>query len=174
MDLIQFSFLTLIGGYIAIKLKIPGGGIIGPMILVGLFQSTEWIVIENIPKIIRWTAQSMLGVFIGLQFSKKVLKLSRRDFLSFTIVSLTSILSSFLFGFVLFLFTKESFLTSVVSAVPGSMAEMLMLADSMNLNTQSVAVLHLLRFILLLTLIPVIITVIEKRRQRTSKNKEVV
>jgi membrane AbrB-like protein len=170
MDLLQFFFLTLTGGFIAIKLKIPGGGIIGPMILVGFFQSTEWIVVESVPKIIRWVAQSMLGVFIGLQFSRKVLKLSRIDLFSFTIVSLTSILTSFLFGFMLYEITNEAFLTAVIAAVPGSIAEMLMLADSMNLNAQSVAVLHLLRFTLLLTVIPYMITFIAKRQQAKSRD----
>jgi membrane AbrB-like protein len=170
MDLLQFFFLTLIGGLIAIRLRIPGGGIIGPMIFVGLFQSTEWVVIESVPNIIRWAAQSMLGVFIGLQFSKKVLKLSRKDLLAFSIVSFTSVLTSFLFGYMIYRITDEPYLTAVISAVPGSIAEMLMLADSMNLDTQPVAVIHLLRFILLLTVIPFIVTFIARRLEKKSKS----
>lgn len=174
MDLLQFFFLTFIGGFLAIKLRIPGGGIIGPLIFVGLFQATEWIVIESVPNIIRWGAQSMLGVFIGLQFSRKVLKLSRKDLLSFTIVGLMSIITSFLFGFMLYKITDESFLTAVISAVPGSIAEMLMLADSMNLDTQPVAMLHLLRFILLLTVIPFIVSFTAKRVQIKSKSRDLL
>lgn len=173
MDLLQFISLTLIGGMIAIKLKIPGGAVIGPMILVGFFQSTEWIVIESVPKIIRWVAQMMLGVFIGLQFSKKVLKLSPKDLLAFGIVSFTSLLTSFLFGYLIFKITEKPFLASVISAVPGSIAEMLMLADSMNLDTQFVAVLHLLRFLLLLTIIPFIVSYVEKRLPIKSKSRDV-
>jgi membrane AbrB-like protein len=171
MDLLQFFILTLIGGLIAIKLNIPGGGLIGPIIFVGFFQASEWVVIESVPNIIRWGAQSMLGVFIGLQFSRKVLNLSRKDLLSFTMVGLTSIITSFLFGFMLYNITDETFVTTVISAVPGSIAEMLMLAHSMNLDTQPVVVLHLLRYLLLLTIIPFIVTFIAKSVQRNSKSR---
>ncbi|SNX75516.1 hypothetical protein SAMN05877753_11316 [Bacillus oleivorans] len=171
--MLQFFLLTLLGGIVAIKLKIPGGGIIGPMILVGIVQSTEWVVIENVPRIIRWASQSMLGVFIGLQFSRKVLKLSSKDILSFSIVSFTSLVTSFLFGFMIYELTSEPFVSAVISAVPGSIAEMLMLADSMNLNTQSVAVIHLLRFILLLTIIPIIVTIVANKLGSKSKSRDV-
>jgi hypothetical protein len=173
MDLIQFFILSLISGFIAVKLNIPAGAMIGPMVVVGVFQAAEWVVIESVPQIIRWGAQSMLGIFIGLQFSKKVLKLSRRELLSFTIVGLSCILTSFLFGWIIAEVTGLEYFTSVIAAVPGSIAEMLMLAHSMHLDIQSVAVLHLLRFILLITVIPYIIVFAVRRIHKKIKSRDV-
>lgn len=170
MDLIQFLFLSFIGGMLGILLKIPAGALIGPMIFVGAFQVTELVVVEHVPQLVRLSAQSMLGLFIGLMFSKKILKQKKKDYLAVMMVGVGSMITAFLFGLIIREITHLHYLTAVVASVPGAVAEMLTLADSMGMSTQEVAMLHVLRFLIIMLVFPYIITAIVKKMDKRKKS----
>lgn len=166
MDVLQFLLLSFMGGVFGIMLKIPAGALIGPMLLVGTFQLTEIVVLDEIPQFIKWIAQAMLGLMIGLMFSKEILKISSKQLAAFLIIGFSSIITSFLFGLLIYQTSDLSFLTSVISAVPGSMAEMLALAESLDTNTQAVAMIHLLRFLLIMLILPFILSWAVKKNNK--------
>jgi membrane AbrB-like protein len=158
MNILLFLLLSFIGGAIGILLKVPAGALLGSMILIGALQATNMLVIDNIPQIIRWIVQAVLGLMIGLMFSRDVLKITKKTLSGLLIVGFGGIISAFLLGFLVYGLTGLSFKTSVIAAAPGGIAEMLTLADSMDADTQAVALLHLLRFFIVMSTIPIILS----------------
>lgn len=163
MDTFLFLVIAYIGGTLGIKLKLPAGALLGSMFMVGIFKMTDSIEFANVSSLLRIASKIALGTMIGLMFSKDILKLSLKQLISFIMLGLGSIFSTIIIAFTFSLLNVLPFVTSLVAVAPGGIAEMLTLADSINVDTSAVMMIHLIRFVMLMLLLKWLLNLIHKQ-----------
>lgn len=168
LDTIMFLIFAYIGGTLGIKLKLPAGALLGSMFLIGILKMTNMFEFAEVSPILRVASKMALGTMIGLMFTKDILNLPIKQLFSFVLVGLSSILSAVLLAFVFDLFGALPFITALISSTPGGIAEMLTLADEVDVNTQAVVMMHLIRFVTLMLLLRWMLTLQQKRGDLTS------
>lgn len=133
-----------LGAVIGIKLKIPAGAFLGPIILVAAYQVTFGEIMEK-PSWLRLGVQIVVGIVLGAGITKSVFK-SFRDIIKPTLVICTILMSGGLLLAVLMKsLTGWDFITCVLSTAPGGQAEMALLSDSIGAHTEDVITLQLVR-----------------------------
>jgi membrane AbrB-like protein len=171
MEFLLFFALCFIGGWLGLVLRLPAGALIGPLLLVGLFKLTNVLVISEIPMLILWASQASLGLFIGLMFSREILKFPKKMLVAVLLIGISSIFTSFLVGFFVYKTTNLSLIDAIISVVPGGLAEMLAFSNEINADTQSIAIFQLLRVVLLMLIVPNLITWIYKKINNKSSSE---
>ncbi|GAA0355686.1 AbrB family transcriptional regulator [Bacillus horti] len=164
MDTLLFICLAFIGGKIGLKLKLPAGALIGAMLLVGAVKMlTEILEYFQPGDSLRFMVQMFLGAMIGLMFSKRIRALRVKELLMILVVGASSLVSSILFGWSFHSLFNQSLGTSIIAATPGGIAEMLTLADSVHADTQVVAFVHVMRFMILVLSLRLLIPYIKAK-----------
>ncbi len=155
-----------LGGYLAKKLRVPAGGLIGALIFVSILNITTPIV--TYPSQMRTLVQILSGVLIGSRFTKNdVLRLKTMGgpaiILSVSLLSLTVI-----FAFMMTNITQIDLTTAFFSCAPGGVSDLALIAADLGANPEQVALLQLGRFAFVLLFFPTFI-----KRRYLSKNTEI-
>ncbi len=150
MDTIVFLLFAYVGGTIGIKLKLPAGALLGSMIFIGIISIFNLYPLEAISPILRTASKIALGIMIGLMFTKEILNLPFKQLLSFILVGLGSVLSAFIIAIIFKWVGFLPLVTGLIAFAPGGIAEMLTLATSIEVDTQAVVIMHIIRFVLLM------------------------
>lgn len=158
MDTVLFLLFAYTGGKIGLKLKLPAGALLGAMLFIGLLNFTNTVQLTNVSPLLRIAAQIALGTMIGLQFSKEILKLPKNLLVGFTLLGMGSIATSVILALVFYTIGLFPLITGLIAVAPGGIAEMLTLSESVNGNTQAVAIMHLIRFVLIMLLFKWLLT----------------
>lgn len=157
-DTREFLLLALCGGAgfaVFRLLKIPGGRIMGPMLVCGALYATG--VIEGRPPTpIVAAAQVVIGATVGARFVGFELRAVGR-------VALVSASAGFMMFAAALLFSRllapviglkpEALLLALA---PGGLAEMSLIALALHVDTAFVACMHLIRIMLIVSLAPVL------------------
>ncbi|AOT72192.1 AbrB family transcriptional regulator [Geosporobacter ferrireducens] len=152
-------FITLIiaslGGLVGVKLKIPAGAMIGAMIFVAVYNI--WSSKGFIPENFKIAAQVLVGGMLGLNFTMDTLYGLKQMLIPALVMILGLIVLSILLGFVISKTTGMDLLTSLFSSAPGGLTEMILTSEAYGADTSKVAVLHLIRLISVITVLPLVI-----------------
>ncbi len=143
----------IIGWWLGTRLKIPGGAIIGPLILSAILHVTS-ITAATPPYEAVVVAQVVLGAAIGCRF----VGVDPRDvasalFHSFGFVVLMLALT-LVFAWVISLALSIPIASGVLAFAPGGLAEMSLVALSLRLDVGYVATLHVVRILLVMLVAP--------------------
>lgn len=134
---------------------LPGGMIIGPMIISGVCHLSE-ITTMRPPIEIAIVAQVILGASIGARFLGEELANIRRV-AGYTLVHVALMLVlTFVFSMMMVNVLGISPVTSVISFAPGGLMEMTLVALGLHIDVGVVATLHLTRVITILMMAPII------------------
>jgi len=147
--------LAFAGGYAGIILKIPAGALIGAMFAVGLFNMHTGK--GNIPNSFRTLSQITVGGIIGLNFTAETLSSLKYLFAPALILVLGLMLYCILLGFIIHKLSGLDLITSLFSTSPGGLADTAIISDAYGADTPKVALLHLVRLISVISLLPAII-----------------
>lgn len=144
-----------IGGLIGIKLKIPAGALIGSMIFVAIYQ-IGW---ERgvIPVNFKLIAQMIVGGMIGLNFTRSSLAGLKELWIPALILISGLTLSWLILGFLIAKLTGLELVTALFSSAPGGLADMTLMAEAYGAEISNVALLHLIRMLVVVTVLPFII-----------------
>ncbi len=161
----EFFFLItsgVLGFYIAKFLNLPAKNLLGPMILSGIFYSTN-IIKSPPPQEIVVFAQIILGTAIGCRFIGINIKEIFKSMVlglgaTFIMISLT-ISFSFLFYDIL----NQKFLEIILAYAPGGIAEMGIIAYSMNADISFVGLHQVFRLAMIVFLAPLILFILKLR-----------
>lgn len=160
-DLALLMVLAWIGWRGALRLKIPGGTLIGPMVL-GALAFSFGIVHSRPPNELINLIQLILGSSIGFVFvgvtCKEILKIFMQTFGYFII--LTAICAVFM-ALVSWM-TDFSLLSIILAFAPGGQAEMNLIAIVVGANLPYVALHHIVRLFLVIGIAPVLIRLVKK------------
>jgi membrane AbrB-like protein len=166
MDTILFLLFAYIGGKLGIKLKLPAGALLGAMLFVGLFKVLEIVQFNHVSPLLRVGAQIALGTMIGLMFTKEILMLPLSRLLGFILLGLGGVLTAITLSLVFNWFNLLPFITGIMALAPGGIAEMLTLSESLDSNTQAVAIMHTIRFVFIMLTFKWILNLIRKRSEK--------
>ncbi|WP_333804445.1 AbrB family transcriptional regulator [Sulfurospirillum sp.] len=161
-DMIILAVCAVVGWWGALKLKIPGGTMIGPMIL-GAIVYGSGLVHSRPPNEILKLIQLILGatvgfVFVGVSF-KEILKVLGQTLGYFVILMIVSL------SFVLLVswMTEFPLLSILLAFSPGGQSEMNLIAIIVGANLPYVALHHIVRMLLVMSVAPVFVRVLRKK-----------
>jgi len=154
--------LALIAGYIGLKLKIPAGGIIFSLVAVAGVKLLSRMETGPIPGLLNLIPQAVLGLFLGTQFSNRVLeeisKMWGYIFISVLVLFVTGILIAVVYA-------KMNLMnppTAYLSTSPGALTGIVFMSlDLKEVNAPLVAIFHLIRMSSLVLTGPIILKLIE-------------
>lgn len=161
MDLVWIVVLAVVGYKGALKLKIPGGTLIGPMVLgalaygVGLIHSRPPVEVINAIQLLLGTTVGFAFVGVTCKEMAKVLMHTLGYFLILVVVSV---------GFISLVSWMTDFpvLSILLAFAPGGQSEMNLIAIVIGANLPYVALHHIVRLFLVIGIAPVLIRFVKK------------
>lgn len=167
-----YLFLTLaigsICGIAAKKLKIPGGLMVGAIIGVASLNITFGT--TYIPGQTKLFVQIIAGAFIGCIMEKsdverlpKIVRPTITMLLGFLILNLSA-------GFLIYMVSPLSLVTSLMSVVPGGISDTPIIAASMGADAPKVAVMQMTRQVLGIGVFPALILAYDNRKRAAQKD----
>lgn len=171
MELILTLIIGMIGGILALRLKVPAGAMVGSMLSVALYNIITGE--AYFPQDLRVITQIATGAFIGSGITKKdVLDLKMMIKPAILMVSTMIILDLFL-GYLMFRITDIDLVTSLFACAPGGLVDMSLISADLGADSSKVALLQMVRLMSVLIILPPIIKYIAVRNSTgINKNNE--
>jgi len=146
-DIALLLAIALTGLFIGQLTKLPVSHMLGPLLL-SLVLSVTGIVEINIPPWLGHAAQFMVGTALGAQFSGVSRRLLMRGLGMGLLAGAYMLLLAAAFAYLLVQFVPADFGAMFISFAAGGLAEMSLIALSLNFNPVVVALHHLVRILL--------------------------
>lgn len=160
----------MIGAYIATKLRIPAGAMIGSLFSVAIFNIITGDAV--LPESYKVITQISTGAFIGAKIKKEDL-MSLKTIIKPTIIMICLMfIINFLMGYFLHKNSDMDLATTLFSTAPGGLTDMTLIALDLGADTSKVATLQLVRLLSVISLIPIIIKALIKYYKEDDKNSE--
>ncbi|WP_171909059.1 AbrB family transcriptional regulator [Paenibacillus sp. GP183] len=169
------------GAWMAQRLRITTGTLLGPLLLTVLFVNTAGIFIPfGVPRILSVTAQMFLGIALGNGLGA-IFNIERMKQLAIGIVIMVcTVASNALVVLYLLTVPKLSWESAVLSAAPGGAVEMIVLAQSLNLSLEIIVTAQITRQILINVMVPLWVLlanksenfILAKRKRRSFAQEE--
>jgi len=147
VDIALVLSIALVGLFIGQLTKLPVSHMLGPLLL-SLALSVGGVVTIDIPPWLGHAAQFMVGTALGAQFSGVSRRLLMRGFGMGLLCGCYMLLLAAMFAMVLVQFVPADFGALFISFAAGGLAEMSLIALSLNFNPVVVALHHLGRILL--------------------------
>lgn len=167
MGVIETLILAFVGcfGYALFTvLNIPTAALLGPLVAVMTLQLVGVKLPSLLPEI-NLLLQILLGIFLGSSISRQTLKELKTAFVpSLLMVVWTLVLTLGLGGVLIHSFDIDP-ATALLSTAPAGLAETGMLAATVGANVGMVSMFQLSRFVVTLTIFPVILSFFNRRRK---------
>jgi membrane AbrB-like protein len=152
-DTLIMAATGIASALIADRLRVPGGLLIGPMIVNGFLHGAGYVQ-GNIPSVLLLASFVVLGAFTGTRFAGTTPAMIRRlliDSIGAFVVALTVCAC---FAFLAAWLSGENLAKTIVAFAPGGLEAMTILAFMIGLDPAFVGAHHLARFILIALLLP--------------------
>ncbi|MCM3600426.1 AbrB family transcriptional regulator [Robertmurraya korlensis] len=143
-----FFVLSYIAGFIAMKIKIPTGYMLGPVFLFMGLQLAK-IQVPEIPVSALHVAQIVMGIYIGLLMNKENLQLSKKMIFYAFVSSFLYIASAFGLALLMMQVYPLDFKTSFLSIVPGGLDQMGIISASVHADSTLVTAFQLFRVLVI-------------------------
>lgn len=160
LNLVITFLFALAGGAALLKIKVPGGMMVGAILAVTILSITTDLAV--MPVQAKVTAQCLAGAFIACSVSKEDLK-NLPKLRKPLLVLLTSLLAvNLLTGLLIWRFSPLDPLTAMLSSVPGGMSDTPIIAADMGADAGKVAILQFVRMSAGIGVFPSLILLITK------------
>lgn len=131
------------GGLLFYRLKVPGGMMVGSIVLVSLFSILTGS--ASMPYTAKLTAQSLAGAFIACGTDWTDLKGLAKLLKPAAVLLSAVLLLNLLLGFLIWLCGGMDLLTALLCAVPGGMSDTPIIAADLGADAPKVAILQFVR-----------------------------
>lgn len=161
----NFIITLIIGilvGYIFLKLKVPGGMMIGSIVGVSAFN-----IISNmayVPMEGRIIAQIIAGAYIGVGLDKSDLMRLKNIFKPLMVVLLGLLILNIVVGLIIYYISPLDLVTSFMCAIPGGISDIPLISVEMGADSTKVAAMQFIRLIFGVGVFPTMISKISKLR----------
>ncbi|NLY50730.1 MAG: hypothetical protein GX062_06980, partial [Firmicutes bacterium] len=142
-DSASLFILGWLGWRLLERWRVPAASFLGGLCIVGLVQVLGFE-FTNVPTVVKLVLQIILGTFIGLRFSRETWLQMKEMAWPVLLVSGWMLASCFVVGLVFFRLTAVTPITAILGAAPAGLAEMTMLALSMDADAVVVIILQLM------------------------------
>jgi membrane AbrB-like protein len=171
-SLIMTLLVGLIGGLIALRLKIPAGAMIGSMLAVAVFNILTGS--AYFPQNIKIVTQIAAGAFIGAGIKKKDV-LDLKYMLKPAVLMVTLMITLDLFmGYLMHKASGIDLITALFAAAPAGVVDMSLISDDMGADSSKVAVLQLVRLMSVMIILPPLIKALSCKDDSIKVNDEQV
>lgn len=158
--------LGLLAGLLALKLHVPTGDLVGPIVVVGginlLGGGAGPLAVG-----FRQAAMLFIGISVGAQVSRQSLRRLRQVALPAVVMIVVLISSGLLLGWGLAQATTLDLTSALLSGVPGGASTMPLIAHDVGGDMRLVAALHLVRQLVMLVLVPFVLGYLFRSRRWT-------
>jgi membrane AbrB-like protein len=163
-------FLTIIvgflGGYIAFKLKVPAGPMVGALIATAFFNIMTGRAF--LPQDVKIVTQIAAGAFIGAGVSRKDVLDLRYVIKPAAIMVLSMIVLNLLMGYIMHKVSGIDLITCLFASAPAGIVDMSLISSDLGADTSKVAILHMVRLLFVLSIFPFIVKYIHSKLSLTS------
>jgi uncharacterized protein len=152
-DMLILAVAAFVGWRLLQRLKVSGASIIGPMITGAIVYMLGWVT-ARVPDELIWFAQLVLGTGIGCAFAGISFKLMARSIVStlgFFIVLMGVALA---IAYAVHLMIDVPLIAAILAFIPGGQAEMNLMAIIVGVHVPYIALHHVLRMFLVITVMP--------------------
>ncbi|WP_083191541.1 AbrB family transcriptional regulator [Salipiger sp. CCB-MM3] len=170
LDLGLLFVLGFAAGQICTKLKVPGGALIGPMVVSTLMHGAG-LASGALPPVLQILALVLVGVLIGARVSMVDLSMLSRAILPALGAVLIAVLVAAGFAAVTHLMLGLPFVEVWLAYAPGGIEAMTVMAYTLNLDPSFVSVHHVLRLLGLMLLAPLWLRRTEKDPESPSSRR---
>ena len=160
-EMLILLLCAMIGWWGALKLKIPGGTIIGPMVVGSFIYSMGWVN-ERPPTEIIKLIQLILGATIGFVFAGVCLKEIFKVIVNTLGYFVMLMIISTIFIFIISMMTDFPLISVMLAFSPGGQSEMNLIAIIVGANLPYVALHHIVRMLLVMSVAPIFVKKLQK------------
>ena len=156
-DLIFIIMSSTLIGLILLRYKVPASFLLGGMICstIGhIFDLTP----GNVPEILAFAAFVVLGSLIGSRFSGIKLKTFNASALNGIFFTVSILVLSVSFAFILSYLTKFRFIEILIAIAPGGLETMVVMGQLVDADPAFIAIHHIVRLIFLSFFIPIMMS----------------
>ncbi len=150
--------LAVVGGLLAQHWRVPGGVMMGSMLAVAAYALLVGAEPTLVPDPLLTGAQIVLGATLGLGFTMGTVRQIQAMLLPSLLTLILLLLLSFGLGMVLAWLAGIDLATGLFSMAPGGMNYIAATAQATGANGGVVAVIHLIRIIMTIVLMPLMIS----------------
>ncbi len=167
-----YMLLIPIAGYVMYRLlrriKFPAAILLGPMV-----PTIVWNLITEAPFTLDFVliafAQILFGIRIGMQITTLFSQLSLRDICAIVIQNIGLIVGSMLLVIIYTMFTSHEFTSLFLSAAPGGLAQIIVVAMESGGDIAMISSYHLFRiFFIILIVVPIVHYLLMRPRAQKS------
>ena len=169
MSLVITILCATIGGVILLKLRVPGGMLVGAII-----GATVYSILSGNVTVMTWekvSAQIITGSFIGCMVSKDQVRKIPQILKPYIIAMGSLLCLNIVIGFTIYKITELDKLTSLFCAMPGGMTDTPLVAMDMGADSGIVAVMQFVRMLFGMACLPSLIALSEGNpMKKTGRN----
>lgn len=146
--MLNFLLTILIGavlGYVFLKLKVPGGMMVGSIVGVAVFNILTGI--AYMPYTSRIAAQIIAGAFIGVGIEKGDLFRLKSIFKPALALLAGMLVLNIVSGFLIYFTSPLDLVTSLMCAVPGGISDIPIISVEMGAESSKVAIMQFVRLV---------------------------
>ena len=156
--------IAFCAGWLVMRLKVPGGMMLGAMIGVLLFNVFTGL--GSMPYIARFISQSIAGAYIGCSLNRKELKHIPRLWGPLCILVVGMIAVNIITAWIFVHVSPLDGVTAMLAAMPGGVNETPMIAADMGADAAKVTALQFVRMIAGLGIYPMVIRLMDRMEQK--------
>lgn len=154
LKMILLASFSILGAFVFHYFNLPAAFLTGSLFFSALASSLIPKLIQRPPDIINNFAQLGMGAVIGTSFNRESFLSVLDSFAVVIIVTLITVLSSFLLAYIFNKLFKWDYLTCFLGVVPGGIAPIMVLADQIDIDIGLVAIMQIVRLITAIMIIP--------------------
>jgi uncharacterized protein len=166
LDLALTIMVGFIGGFTALRFKVPAGAMVGSMIATSVFSVATGRAI--MPQDVKVFTQIAAGAFIGAGISRKDVLGLRYIFKPAALMVFSMILLNTLMGYIMHRATGIDLITCLFASAPAGIVDMSLISSDMGADTSKVAVLQMARLLIVLTVLPPLMKYIHSKLYSSS------
>lgn len=152
-----------VAGFILLKLKVPGGMMVGA--IIGVSCLTIFTGFSAMPYAAKQAAQMTAGAFIGCSVEREDLSRLRYIYKPASVMLLALLALNLIMGFVICAITPLDLLTAFLCAIPGGISETPLIAMDFGADAAKVAVMQFARMVVGVGFFPGFIAWVNKREE---------
>ncbi len=164
-DTLIMALTGIASALLAERLRIPGGLLIGPMLVNGFLHGAGYVQ-GNIPTFLLFASFVVLGAFTGTRFASTTPAMIRRLLVDSVGAFLVALAVCAVFAVFAAWLSGENVAKTIVAFAPGGLEAMTILAFMIGLDPAFVGVHHLARFVLIALLLPFVSRWMSEREPR--------